>query len=165
MATTLASCPSSSSSTPTSSVDLQADITGAVTSSRDQNILDELIELLTDTKTIRQQDTIRWYVSLLRSREGREATWSWMRSHWNWIDATFASDKSHDYFPRYSANILSTEQQLDEYREFFMPLRSYPALVRAIDMGILDLEGRVTLIQRDIDAVQDKLLSLTDLAI
>lgn len=132
-----------------SSTDIQSDITSAVTSSKDPSVLSRLIATLTDTKIIRSQDTVRWYVNLLSNREGRDATWQWLRENWHWIETTFASDKSHDYFPRYSANILGTRPQLAEYREFFGPLRSNPSLTRAIDMGILDLEGRMVLIERD----------------
>ena len=76
-----------------------------------------------------------------------------MRDQWSWIEQTFASDKSHDYFPRYAAMLLMTRQQLAEYREFFTPLRRDQSLVRAIDMGVLDLEGKLDLIDRDKAAV------------
>ena len=82
-------------------------------------------------------------------RSNSEAAWRWMRSQWSWIEQTFASDKSHDYFPRYAAMLLMTRQQLAEYREFFTPLRRDQSLARAIDMGILDLEGKLDLIDRD----------------
>lgn len=140
-----------------SDAELKSTLTVALTSTKDERQLNRLIELLTDTDTIRQQDTLYWYVDLLRNREGRVAAWKWMRSHWAWIDERFASDKSHDYFPRYSASILSTRQQLEEFREFFTPHRSNPALVRAIDMGLLDLEGRVALLERDAAAVSGAL--------
>ena len=136
-----------------SDAELKSTLTVALTSTKDERQLNRLIDLLSDTDTIRQQDTLYWYVDLLRNREGRVAAWKWMRSHWAWIDERFASDKSHDYFPRYSASILSTRQQLEEFREFFTPHRSNPALVRAIDMGLLDLEGRVALLERDAAAV------------
>ena len=90
---------------------------------------------------------------MLRNREGRELAWKWLRDNWRWIEKTFASDKSHDYFPRYAASLLMTRQQLAEYREFFTPLRNDQSLVRAIDMGILDLEGKLDLIDRDKAAV------------
>jgi aminopeptidase N len=137
----------------TSATDIQSDITSAVTSSKDPGVLQRLITMLTDTKIIRSQDTVRWYVNLLRNREGRSAAWQWLRDNWAWIETTFASDKSHDYFPRYSANILGTKRQLQEYKDFFAPLRENPSLTRAIDMGILDLEGRIALIERDTPAV------------
>ena len=137
----------------TQSADLRSDIAAGITATRDAEQLARLIGLLTDTDIIRSQDTVRWFVDLLRNRYGREAAWRWMRSQWHWIEQTFASDKSHDYFPRYAAMLLMTRQQLAEYREFFTPLRSDQSLVRAIDMGILDLEGKLDLIDRDKAAV------------
>lgn len=137
----------------TQSADLRSDIAAGVATTRDAEQLARLIGLLTDTDIIRSQDTVRWFVDLLRNRYGREAAWRWMCSQWRWIEQTFASDKSHDYFPRYAAMLLMTRQQLAEYREFFTPLRRDQSLVRAIDMGILDLEGKLDLIDRDKAAV------------
>ena len=137
----------------TQSADLRSDIAAGITATRDAEQLARLIGLLTDTDIIRSQDTVHWFVDLLRNRYGREAAWRWMRSQWHWIEQTFASDKSHDYFPRYAAMLLMTRQQLAEYREFFTPLRHDQSLVRAIDMGILDLEGKLDLIDRDKAAV------------
>ena len=136
-----------------SDAELKSIIASAVTSTKNHRQIARLIKSLTDTKLIRQQDTIHWYLALLRNRDGRTATWQWLRRHWKWVEAHFASDKSHDYFPRYSASVLSTRQQLDEFRDFFTPLRDNPALTRAIDMGLLDLEGRIALLERDAEAV------------
>ena len=137
----------------TQSADLRSDIAAGITATRDAEQLARLIGLLTNTDIIRSQDTVHWFVDLLRNRYGREAAWRWMRDQWYWIEQTFASDKSHDYFPRYAAMLLMTRQQLAEYREFFTPLRRDQSLVRAIDMGILDLEGKLDLIDRDKAAV------------
>ena len=143
-----------------SSADIQNDITAGITSTKQPEEISRLLELLTDKNTVRHQDVIRWFVSLLRNREGRSATWEWMREHWDWINETFASDKSHDYFPRYTANILNTRAQLEEYTTFFEPLTTQPALTRAIEMGVKDLTGRVELVERDSDAVAAALAKL-----
>ena len=137
----------------TPSADIRSDITTGVTATRDIDQIKRLIKLLTDTHTIRSQDTVYWFVDLLRNRYGREQTWRWLRDNWKWIEKTFASDKSHDYFPRYAASLLMTRAQLEEYKTFFMPLRSDNSLTRAIDMGILDLEGKLEIIERDAPGV------------
>lgn len=135
------------------SAELRSDIASGVSATRDLGELKHLIRLLTNTHVIRTQDTVHWFVDLLRNREGRELAWKWLRDNWRWIEKTFASDKSHDYFPRYAASLLMTRQQLAEYRDFFTPLRSDQSLVRAIDMGLLDLEGKLDLIDRDAPGV------------
>lgn len=144
----------------TNIVDLRSDITSAVTSARDHEVSQKLIELLTDTDTVRLQDLLYWYVDLLRNRESRDATWQWLRNNWQWIEERFGSDKSYDYFPRYSASILNKRSQLEEYRKFFTPLRDEPALTRTIDVGLLDLEGRISLIERDANSVAEALAKL-----
>ncbi len=141
----------------TSSAELQSDITSAVTASRDLSILRSLINKLTDTSFIRTQDTMHWFVDLLRNRESRPEAWQWMQQKWDWIEKIFGGDKSHDYFPRYSASCLATRQQLKEYKAFFEPMRSDQSLTRAIDMGIRDLEGRLELLERDSADVAAKL--------
>ncbi|HRC28120.1 MAG TPA: M1 family metallopeptidase [Candidatus Saccharimonas sp.] len=145
--------------TTTNNPELQQDICSALTSSRDDETLKKLIELLTQTKTIRLQDTISWYVSLLRNRHSRSAAWQWMRDQWPWIIKNFADEKSYDRFPQYSANSLMSRQQLQEYIDFFSPMSDI-ALQRAITMGVRDLTARVELIEHDEPAVVAALLQM-----
>jgi aminopeptidase N len=148
--------------TTTINPELQQDICSALTSSKDRATLTRLIGLLTHTKTIRLQDTLSWYISLLRNRHSREAAWQWMRSQWPWIIKNFADEKSYDRFPQYNAGALVTGQQLSEYIAFFSPMKDI-ALQRAITMGIRDLTARVELIDRDRPAVIDALCKLQKL--
>jgi aminopeptidase N len=120
----------------------------------------KLLSTLTDSSIIRSQDIGRWYVWLLRNRDGRSLAWQWLRDNWTWIEKTFAGDKSYDDYPRYSANSLTTRKHLQEYRDFFTPKQSIPALSRVISMGIGELKGRVELIERDKDAVCQALRDL-----
>jgi aminopeptidase N len=140
-----------------SSVDIKSDITNGATSSKRGSDSAYLLSCLKDSHTIRHQDVLRWFVAILRNREGREQAWQWLRNEWDWITETFASDKSQDYFPRYAAAILNTRTDLDEYTAFFDAHRHEPALKRAIDMGILELTGRIDLIERDSLAVAEAL--------
>ena len=141
----------------TASPDLRQDITVAVTSTRQSACVDRLIALLTNTEVIRNQDTLFWFVDLLRNRFARDTTWHWLQDNWQWITQQYGSDKSFDYFPRYAGSILATREQLEEYRTFFTPLRDDPALTRVIDMGITDITARVELIERDTKAVHQAL--------
>jgi aminopeptidase N len=144
----------------TSSAELQQDIASGLTSTRRTETISALLARITDTSFIRTQDTARWVIWLLRNRDGRTLTWNWLRENWDWIEKTFAGDKSYDDYPRYSAGVLTKRSQLDEYREFFMPLKDVPALSRVIAMGIVEIEGRVELLERDGEAVRKALLEL-----
>jgi aminopeptidase N len=144
----------------TSSGDLQQDIASGLTSSKDPHKLAELLALILDEKTVRTQDVARWFVWTIRNRYGREVAWQWVQDNWAWIKKTFGGDKSYDDFPRYSAVGLVTREQLEEYRTFFTPMQSEPALKRVIAMGISEIEGRVELIERDSAAVREALTKL-----
>lgn len=136
------------------SSELQQDIASGLTSTRDSGLIERLLGLLTDSSVIRPQDVTRWFVWLLRNRDGRITSWQWLQTNWQWIVDTFGGDKSYDSFPRYTASLLTTQQQLEEYKAFFVPLQAEPALQRVIAIGISELEGRVSLIERDSPAVQ-----------
>lgn len=144
----------------TPSAELQQDIAYGITAVRDEAQIALVLDRLRDTQTIRTQDTMHWFAMLIRNRYARTQTWRWMRENWEWIEQNFASDNSYDVYPRISASSLATRQQLDEYREFFAPLRKNPGLTRVIDMGLRDLEGRIELIERDQAAVIERLAEL-----
>ncbi len=138
----------------TNNVDLKQDILGALTAERKEPQIAILLERLKDNAKVRQQDVDHWLVYLLRSRYARPQAWKWLRDNWGWIEQTFGGDKSYDYFPRYAASAFNTKQLLDEYREFFEPLKSQPILARNITMGIEELENRVSWIERDLAPVK-----------
>jgi aminopeptidase N len=144
----------------TASADLQQDIASGITSTKNSDRIQMILDLIKDTTTVRPQDAARWFVWMIRSREGRPFAWRWLQNNWAWIEETFSGDKSYDDFPRYAANSLVTRQQLDEYRAFFGPMKVVAALSRVIAMGISEIEGRVELIERDGPAVRDALSKL-----
>jgi aminopeptidase N len=143
-----------------SSSELQQDIASGITSSRNHDVISRVLTMITDDSIVRHQDAFRWFIWTIRNRYGREQAWQWMQDNWDWIDKTFGSDKSYDDYPRYSVNSLTTRRHLQEYRDFFTPKQSIPALARVISMGIGELEGRVELIERDKDAVCKALRNL-----
>ncbi len=146
----------------THSNDLQISIAAGLTSTKDPEVVTKLLDLLTDTSIIRAQDTMHWYVWLLRNRYGRNLTWQWLRDHWDWIVETFGGDNTYDDFVRYTAGSLVNQQQLDEFRDFFEPKQVDPALKRVIEVGLAELAGRVDLIERDSPAVIKRLTEASD---
>jgi aminopeptidase N len=142
------------------SVDLKQDIVFGLTSSKNSNFIDSLLKMIKDKEIVKPQDTFRWFAYLIRNKYGRDQTWEWMQENWNWIEETFGGDKSYDDYPKYAASSLMTQKQLDEYKKFFKPLKSNPALTRAINMGINEITNRVNLINKDGDLVIKKLLDL-----
>lgn len=142
------------------SAELQQDIVSALTSSKEPAVLTRLLDLIKDESVVRRQDVFRWFVGIIRNRDGREPAWQWIRDNWDWVVTTFKGDKSYDDFPRYSALGLVTRQQLEQYKAFFTPMQNEPALSRVITMGISEIEGRIELIERDSETVRAALRSL-----
>ncbi|MBC7459372.1 M1 family metallopeptidase [Candidatus Saccharibacteria bacterium] len=144
----------------TSSSELEDDIAAAITSTRDPAVITRLLTLIKDPSIVRPQDFMRWYVSLLRNRYARDATWQWGRNNWGWMLTTFAGDKSYDRFPRYVASCLMTTEHLQEYKDFFIPLSDQISLKRNIELGIVELGSKIDHIKRDSAAVKTALLEL-----
>ncbi len=135
------------------SAELRQDISVGITSTRDPKMIDVLLDTIKNADIVRSQDAARWFIYLIRGRESRTKTWQWIRDNWQWVMDTFASGKSYDEYPRYSATALSTPKQLQEYINFFTPFMKEPALSRAISMGMSEIQGRIELIERDGPAV------------
>ena len=141
-------------------VNLKNDITVSLADTRSPEVISHLLSLIKDDSVVRPQDVFRWFMAILHTKEGRTPAWQWLQDNWPWIKQTFSGDKSYDYFPRFAGNKLSTRPQLEEYRAFFMPMLNEPSLTRVITLGISDIEGRVSLLERDSEAVKAALAKL-----
>lgn len=140
--------------------ELREDITYGITSTKSDEKITELLDLIKNPDIVRPQDSARWFVYLIRGKESKLKAWQWIRDNWQWVMDTFSGDKSYDAYPRYSASALSTNTQLEEYNEFFLPKKSIIALTRSIEMGVSEIKGRVELIEKDGPAVRTAILDL-----
>ncbi|HET7629751.1 MAG TPA: M1 family metallopeptidase, partial [Candidatus Saccharimonadales bacterium] len=126
----------------TANSELQTDIVAGLTATRNPDLAKRLIDRLKDGEVIRPQDIFRWFAYLIRNRHARNLTWQWLVDNWDWIEKTFGGDKSYDDFAKLSAAGLSSQEWLDRYRDFWGPKQNIPALKRAIELGIKDIEVR-----------------------
>ncbi len=141
----------------TPSNDLQADITLGLTATKNPETAQKILANIKRPDVIRPQDASRWFVYLIRTHESRQLTWNWLKDNWQWVETTFAGDKSYDDFIRYTASALLTRDELNDFIKFTTPLNTEPALTRTIDLGIREIAGKVALIERDQTAVIDAL--------
>ena len=141
----------------TNDADLKQDVCVGLTASRSQEQIDRLIRQLALTDVVRPQDLFYWFVYLLGNRHARTKIWQWCRDNWSWIEKTYKGDMSYDRFPRYAGSRLRTAGELHEFDEFFASMRSELALARSIDVGHVDIATRVEWIERDKNAVFEKL--------
>ena len=133
----------------TPSNDLQNDIAIGLTSTKNPETAEKILANIKDSNIIRPQDASRWFVYLIRTREGRQIAWNWLKENWAWVEDTFGEDKSYDDFIRYAATALLTTDELNDFRQFFEPMENIPALARTIKLGITEISARVELIERD----------------
>ena len=137
----------------TSSSDLRGDICAGLTSTTSKDTALRLLNLSKDSKVIKPQDAIRWFIYLIRNRYTRDTAWQWLTDNWEWIEKTFGGDKSYDDYPRYAAMGITTREGMKKYDEFFSPMKDVLALSRAITLGLSEIDARVALIERDSDDV------------
>lgn len=129
--------------------ELQQDIAGGLTSTKDSKLAKKVLGKLKDSSWVRLQDFDRLLVQLLMNKHTRKVAWRWLTSNWGWIEKSFASDKSYDNLPRYSAGAFATDEWLKEYKAFFGPKKKIPALTRNIVMGEADIKAKIKWTKRD----------------
>lgn len=137
----------------TQNAELAMDLCVGLTSTKQPEKIDQLLQAMQNADIVRPQDVARWFVYLIRGKDSRAKTWQWVQDSWPWIEKVFGGDKSYDDYPRYAATGLTTAEQLAEYKVFFTPKQSIPVLTRVITLGISEIDARVALIKRDKPAV------------
>ena len=91
---------------------------------------------------------------LYRNSKIREKVGQWLSKNWEYVKK-MAGDKSLDSYPRYMANVIRTEGEYKQWKEFFMPMKDDPALARAIKIGEKEIKARLKQIEADKLAVYD----------
>jgi len=134
--------------------ELKGDICDALTSTRDPQKAKQLLARLTNPKLIKPQDVDRWLVYLLRNRYTRATAWDWLVNNWQWLEDTFQNDKSYDYLPRYAASCVNTREYQQKFRDLFESKQDQTLLKRNIQLGLEEIENRVTWLERDLASVQ-----------
>ena len=112
------------------------------------------LTLLDQWDVVKPQDQLSLFIGLYRNPTARERTFEWLRTHWDDV-AKVMGDKSLDSYPRYLAGMMKTHAELDQFKDFFWPMHSDPALSRAIEIGLRQIESRLALIESDRRAVED----------
>ena len=75
--------------------------------------------------------------------------WSWLTSNWGWITKNFGEDKSYDLYPRHAGRIFATNEWLDKYNDFFLPMKKEISLKRNIEIGVQEITSRIKWRKRD----------------
>lgn len=127
----------------TSSSDIQQDIVVGLTSTKDPAISKKLLSLIPDSTIVRPQDATGWYAYMIRNRYTRAEAWDWITNNWDWVKKSYKNDHHYDSFVYYTASAFSSDEYLEKFREFFVPMRDEIALQRTIDIGLSEIASRI----------------------
>ncbi len=134
----------------TTSADLQLDITGALTQTKQGNDVARYIsEAISKNGFVRAQDFIRWIALLAGNHHTRDALWTFFEDNWAYVKQMLHNSKSYDYFPVYAARGLSTKAGLKRYEAFFVPKLTEVTLKRNIKVAINDIKAKIAWRNRD----------------
>ncbi len=135
--------------------ELKDDLSGAMTSVMDRDILISFIKELKDG-AIRPQDRLSTFAKILRNYRSTEDALDWMMQNWDWLAKT-EGEKSIGMYPRCAATVIKTQQNTDKYIQFFQKYESDLSIGREVRVGIALLEAKLKLIQQDKDAIYNYL--------
>jgi aminopeptidase N len=143
----------------TTSADMRRHLAAGLTAVREPKLVEQLLIML--TREVKLQDIFYWFAYLMQNPTARQATWQWVHGNWSWIEHNFAMDLHFNAFARYSAEVFSTREELEQYKRFFEPLQHNRALGRDITKGIEVVESRVLWRERDLETIAAYLRSLS----
>lgn len=129
------------------------DLRLALTVSRQNEQLDEILQALKNGEIIKPQDVRSWYYSLLANPLAEERTWKWLRTEWKWLEKTLGGDMEFNGFIQVTAHVFNSEKRLQEFKEFFQPLINTKGLDREIIMDTKVIAGKVEMITTQKTAV------------
>lgn len=129
------------------------DLSVAITSTPDAELIKKLISKFEDADTIKPQDLRAWYRGTLANKEAQQDAWDWIRNDWAWLEKTVGGDMEFSTYITVTSMIFHTPERLAEFKKFFEPKVNTPGLTREIQMDIKIVETNVNLIEDEKDAV------------
>ncbi|MBR3322096.1 M1 family metallopeptidase [Candidatus Saccharibacteria bacterium] len=135
--------------------EIKFDLLTAMTLVKDERNVKKMVDLLGKLDVVKLQNQTQLFVRLYRNSYARALAFAWLVDNWDWLVKTMG-DKSLDAYPRYTANIVRTEDEFKAWREFFLPMQDNMALKRAIEIGEKEIAARLKLIKKDRETVIKK---------
>jgi len=136
---------------------IKHELLSAITEARKPENTKKLLKLLESPKIVRPQDHIYLVAYLLSNFWTREETFSWLYSHWDYVEG-LTSDKSMDDYVRVAAARVRTPEQAEKFFEFFDTKADEPALKRSIEVARVDINARLRWISEDEKSVHRRLM-------
>ena len=133
----------------------KADLSAAITSTPDSELITKLIKQFENADVIKPQDLRAWYRGALANNEAQQDAWDWIRNDWSWLEKTVGGDMEFSTYITVTSMVFHTPERLAEFKAFFEPKVNTPGLTREIKMDISIVETNVNLIEDEKDAVNE----------
>lgn len=140
----------------TADPEIKFDLLFAMTLTKDAKNLAKMVSLLEQPEIVKPQNQLGLFIRLYRNSRSRDEVFEWLTKHWEYV-GNMMGEKSLDAYPRYTANMIRTDEEFEMWRKFFEPKQKEPVLARAIEIGTKEITARLELIKKDREAVIAKL--------
>ncbi len=131
----------------------KGDLSAAITSTKDQQELEQIVTNFEDADVIKPQDLRGWYVQTLTNPKGEQLAWNWLRDEWSWLEKTVGGDMEFTTFITVTAKVFHTTNRLNEFNSFFGPKVNQPGLGREIQMDSNVIASKVDIVDHEKAAV------------
>ena len=128
-------------------------LSASLTSFKQEELIHRALDQIKG-KDVRLQDAMYWVAYSFGNRYAKRMTWDWLRENWQWLEENIGKDLSFYRMPNYVARAFSDASFLDEFLDFFGPMRKLPAFERPINQAIETIEWQSAWKQRDLAAVK-----------
>jgi aminopeptidase N len=137
----------------TTSSEERITLAAALTNFKQPELINKSLELIA-SDTVRLQDAAYWLSYSFANRFAKDATWQWVKDHWDWMQKNLGNDLSFYRTPVYVARSFSDSSFKQEYEAFFLPKMS-PGLDRSIKQGLEILDWQAAWRTRDLKSITE----------
>jgi aminopeptidase N len=130
----------------------QTTLAAALTNFKQPALFKRALALI-NTDTVRLQDVGYWVAYSFMNRFAKDATWEWLKKHWDWLEQNMGNDLGFYRFPIYAARSFSDTNFIPKYKAFFEPKLS-PAMNRSYHQGLEIIQWQSAWRTRDLAAIK-----------
>lgn len=142
--------------TETASPTIKTLLLDVITNAKQEAHLETLLNLLSDSQTIRPQDHRGFVRDLLANQRTREKTFAWLYANWGYL-VKLLDGKSLDTYLKLMARFVRTEKARADFEKFANRFENDPALARIIKIGLYEIENQLNLITKNQSKLHQKL--------
>ena len=142
--------------TETASPTIKTLLLDVITNAKQEAHLETLLNLLSDSQTIRPQDHRGFVRDLLANQRTREKTFAWLYANWDYL-VKLVDGKSLDTYLKLMARFVRNEEARADFEKFSSRFEKDPALSRIIKIGLYEIENQLNLITKNQQILHQKL--------